>query len=429
MPKVSIIVPVYNAEATLDKCVDSILSQDYQDFELILVDDGSSDGSAGLIRGYAGRDDRVVAVYKENTGVSDSRNRALSAASGEYVQFLDADDWITPEATGLLVRTAESSFADMVIADFYRVVGSRVAQRSSIDGEGLISLERYADCMAESPADFYFGAIWNKLYRRQLLEKHNIRMDPNLQWCEDFIFNLEYLSHAKTIYVLHEPIYYYVRTQGSLVSRELNLINIVRMKLSVFEYYQRFFRGIGADWDYARKKPAIYAYLFSFANDDLMIPGFSASLKLGEERSVPRMPPKEDDLWVLVYYAQKHLRAKLKQAAEKYDLDEKDATVLEYLRHFGRFENPRDLADSLGISRFGLFAIVEKLALRKLVELENGKLDGAVIAPAAHPLLEDLARAVSETEEDCTADLPRQDRQSLRTLIGRIMKRLRPQTE
>ena len=96
-PTVSIIVPVYNAEKYLKRCVDSILSQDYRDFELLLMDDGSSDGSAEICDGYERADSRVHVVHKENTGVSDTRNQALDMARGTFIQFLDSDDWIVPE--------------------------------------------------------------------------------------------------------------------------------------------------------------------------------------------------------------------------------------------------------------------------------------------------------------------------------------------
>ena len=121
-PAVSIIVPVYNAERTVGRCIESILNQEYTDFELLLVNDGSTDSSGGLCDSYAARDQRVRVFHKENAGVSNARNLALAQARGTYLQFLDSDDWITPEATLSLVRAAEDHQCDLVISDFYRVV-------------------------------------------------------------------------------------------------------------------------------------------------------------------------------------------------------------------------------------------------------------------------------------------------------------------
>ena len=106
-PMVSIIVPVYNAEQYLRRCVDSILNQEYTDFEVFLVNDGSTDSSGDICEEYGNKDTRVIVIQKENTGVSDSRNLALDRARGKYLQFLDSDDWITPDATRLFVRAAE----------------------------------------------------------------------------------------------------------------------------------------------------------------------------------------------------------------------------------------------------------------------------------------------------------------------------------
>ena len=106
-PTVSIIVPVYNAEKFLNRCVDSILGQEYRDFELILVDDGSRDMSGSICDAYAKTDERVVVIHKENSGVSDTRNQGIERAKGTYLQFVDSDDWLTPDATKLMVRAAE----------------------------------------------------------------------------------------------------------------------------------------------------------------------------------------------------------------------------------------------------------------------------------------------------------------------------------
>ena len=115
-PMVSIIVPIYNAEQYLRRCVDSILNQEYTDYELLLVNDGSTDASGDICEEYGDQDPRVIVIQKENTGVSDSRNRALDRARGKYLQFLDSDDWITPDATRLFVRAAEEYGCDTFTA-------------------------------------------------------------------------------------------------------------------------------------------------------------------------------------------------------------------------------------------------------------------------------------------------------------------------
>lgn len=242
-PMVSIIVPVYNASKTLRRCVDSVLKQEYADFELFLVDDGSQDDSGTICDEYAGKDPRVRVIHKANAGVSAARNDALDQARGEYLQFLDSDDWLSPDATRLLVRTAQETQCDLVIADFYRVSGERVSHKGEIDEEGVMSRETFAAYMMENPADYYYGVLWNKLFCRKIVEEYRLRMNEDLRWCEDFLFNLEYILHAETFAALRAPIYYYVKTKGSLVSQSMNLPNVIRMKLRVFEYYNDFYNA------------------------------------------------------------------------------------------------------------------------------------------------------------------------------------------
>ena len=216
-PKVSVIVPVHNAQATLSRCINSIIHQEYTDLELLLIDDGSTDGSGAICDEFASQDERVMVVHKENSGVSDSRNLALSRARGVYLQFVDSDDWITPDATKRFVKTAEESGCDLVIADFYRVIGERLSPKGNIDAAEPFSREQYAAYMMENPADFYYGVLWNKLFRREIVEQYHLRMDPSVSWCEDFMFNLEYIRHARVFSAIQIPLYYYVKTKGSLL--------------------------------------------------------------------------------------------------------------------------------------------------------------------------------------------------------------------
>ena len=277
-PGVSIIIPVYNAEKTLERCVDSILSQDFRDLELLLIDDGSRDGSPDICDRYAERDSRVRVFHKENGGVSRARNLGLSEAGGRYIQFVDSDDWIAHDATAELFSAAESQDCDMVICDFYRVVGKRVQQKGSIDEETAFSRQVYAEYMMENPADFYYGVLWNKLFRRDIIDRYELRMNEEVSWCEDFMFVLDYLVHAENFFAVQKPLYYYVKTKGSLVSQGMSLARVVRMKTEVFECYNRFYKDVFSEEEYQKARLRVYGFLIDSAGDGFSPIGSSRKL-------------------------------------------------------------------------------------------------------------------------------------------------------
>ena len=374
-PMVSIIVPIYNAENYLRRCVDSILNQEYTDFELLLVNDGSTDASGDICEEYGDRDPRVIVIQKENTGVSDSRNRALDRARGKYLQFLDSDDWITPDATRLFVRAAEEYGCDMVISDFYRVVGERLSTKGDIEEEGVLTREEFAAHMMENPADFYYGVLWNKLYRRDIVEEHNLRMDTDINWCEDFMFNLEYIRYAKVFYALHAPIYYYVKRKGSLASQGINISKTVKMKLNVFEYYNNFYKHVLEEEDYEKNRLQVYRFFIDAAGDGTVPPSIlPGSKKLGDERVFVNTeilqaegPAGED------YRKRKLLEHYLEPVALKGDLKVMDVRLLLCLCEKHEWDSRRELADFAGITRTNLTSGLQRLTMKGFLKVEEVK--------------------------------------------------------
>ena len=374
-PMVSIIVPIYNAENYLRRCVDSILNQEYTDFELLLVNDGSTDASGDICEEYGDRDPRVIVIQKENTGVSDSRNRALDRAMGKYLQFLDSDDWITPDATRLFVRAAEEYGCDMVISDFYRVVGERLSTKGDIEEEGVLTREEFAAHMMENPADFYYGVLWNKLYRRDIVEEHNLRMDTDINWCEDFMFNLEYIRYAKVFYALHAPIYYYVKRKGSLASQGINISKTVKMKLNVFEYYNNFYKHVLEEEDYEKNRLQVYRFFIDAAGDGTVPPSIlPGSKKLGDERVfVNTEILQAEGLAGEDYRKRKLLEHYLEPVALKGDLKVMDVRLLLCLCEKHEWDSRRELADFAGISRANLTSGLQRLTMKGFLKVEEVK--------------------------------------------------------
>lgn len=268
-PLVTLIVPIYNAAAYLENCLDTIKAQSYREFEALLVNDGSTDASFDICRSYVQSDSRFRLIDKPNSGVSDSRNRALDQACGKYLQFLDSDDWLTPNAIETLVHAAESTGADLVLSHFYRVVGERMAQRGHIKARQVLTRQEFAEEMMKAPANYYYGVLWNKLYRRSIVEAHRLRFPSDINWCEDFLFNLNYIEHVRLVSAVPEPIYYYRKRGDSLVNAQASLRRTVAMKRSTFEYYKELYRKLDL---YEEQKGRIYSYLLSAATDGAVGP-------------------------------------------------------------------------------------------------------------------------------------------------------------
>lgn len=427
-PTVSIIIPVYNAEQTVQRCVDSVLRQEYTDFELILVDDGSIDSSGAILDRYAQRDRRVRVIHKKNTGVSDSRNMAIAQAEGTYLQFLDSDDWITPDATKLLVRAVREHPCDLVISDFYRVVGERVSQKGDIDDTAVLSREEFAAHMMENPADYYYGVLWNKLYRRRIISAHKLRMDRDISWCEDFMFNLEYIRYAKSFYALQVPIYYYVKRKGSLANQNISISKTVRMKLTVFEYYNQFYKTVLDESEYEKSRLKVYKFLFDAAQDGVVPPSIlPGSKRLGNERVAVRVPGGGGILQKSLR-DRKRLEYYLESAALKNDLTLADALVLLCLSPEGSVTaSRRELAELTGLSRGALSVSLQKLNSKELLRIEEcrDRTGGArrlrlTLLPVAASVAEDLAVAQEDWSQARLAGLSPEERSQYAGLVAKM---------
>ena len=192
-PLVSIIVPVYNAQNNVARCLESICGQTYQELEIIVLNDGSTDDSLAICEQFRAKDPRIVVVDKENEGVSCTRNAGLVLAHGDYIQFVDSDDALDPDYTQNLVQAALQHSADLVIAPYWMVIPPHSTKtgyfletlqtslgiepetpktevrKYSFLPEGIYSREDYARSLMQQPASFYYGVLWNKLYRRNII--------------------------------------------------------------------------------------------------------------------------------------------------------------------------------------------------------------------------------------------------------------------
>ena len=221
MPLISIIVPVYNVEKYLSRCIDSILSQSFTDFELLLIDDGSKDDSGRLCDEYAEKDARIRVFHKENGGVSSARNVGLDNANGEWVYFADSDDELMEN--GLIILTdCICDEVDMVLAgieEYYEdgslkhSVSIRKKELMSPSESVLICYEKYSRYYR------YLGYMCIRLFRKKIINSHNLRFDESITVKEDTLFIVQYLCNCsgKTFFTT-EPVYKYYRHGTSVMT-------------------------------------------------------------------------------------------------------------------------------------------------------------------------------------------------------------------
>lgn len=212
--KFSIIIPAYNAEKTIKSCVDSVLAQDYDSYEIIIVDDGSKDATARILRKEYGNNKKITILSQENKGVSAARNRALNEASGEWVIFLDSDDKMIPGSLAKLSNAMDENSADLVITriitenDSAAPIESKLfAEDKSIILDRIIFNEDKRDSFELS--SFINRGIGGKVYRRAIIKDHNLSFNTSLKVFEDGIFNVSFLLNAKSALFSDCVFYYY----------------------------------------------------------------------------------------------------------------------------------------------------------------------------------------------------------------------------
>ena len=203
MPKISVIVPVYNTEKYLRRCVDSILAQTFTDFELLLIDDGSSDSSGAICDEYAQKDPRVRVFHKENGGVSSARNLGLDNARGEWITFVDSDDWIEIHSLSIL---GENNDVDLIIASMKFEQSGTCGNFPKI---GKLEHEELDHYLSINMDHFSICSPWSKFFRNNIIKENEIRFNNNLCFGEDSLFVKTYLLNVASIRCIDTLCYHY----------------------------------------------------------------------------------------------------------------------------------------------------------------------------------------------------------------------------
>lgn len=225
--KLSVIVPVYNTSKYLDRCISSILNQSFNDFELLLIDDGSTDNSGEICDEYAKKDSRIKVVHKHNEGLGLTRNCGLSLAAGKYVYIADSDDYMHTDMFRIMVEYAEKYSADCVSCGYYRAYDDGRLVKFSDTEEVMVCNESGIKetimkrlLAAENKGiDKFSQSVWTKLYLRSSLAENNMLFKSERQYLsEDFLFNYEYFSLVSTVVCIPDCLYYYADNSSSITN-------------------------------------------------------------------------------------------------------------------------------------------------------------------------------------------------------------------
>jgi glycosyltransferase involved in cell wall biosynthesis len=217
MKKVSIVIPVYNVATYLRQCMGSLLAQTYPALEIILVDDGSTDESGRICDQYAQKDSRVVVIHQENAGAANAKNAALDRVTGEYLAFMDSDDYAEPHWIETMVQAMESAGVDVVECDFDQVYVNRVEVANNYEKDCLFTAEEY---LSQYLGNWTCSLFWNKLFRAALVE--DIRFRRERRCIDDEFFTYKAVGNASKILRIPQVLYHYRQRASGVMASEKN---------------------------------------------------------------------------------------------------------------------------------------------------------------------------------------------------------------
>lgn len=221
MAKVSIIVPVYNVEKYLRKCLDSLINQTLKDIEIICVNDGSKDNSPKILEEYAKKDNRIIVINQENAGLSVARNSGIDIAKGEYIGFVDSDDWIDLDFFEKLYYSATSNDTDIAVGGIIRVTGIKKKKFLNFEKETITDNTNLKFELCDVPEKSY---VWNKIYKTEKLKEIGLEFEKGIFY-EDCIFTPQALFYLGKIVTVPNIYYYYLRRGNSTVKQRSEKAN------------------------------------------------------------------------------------------------------------------------------------------------------------------------------------------------------------
>lgn len=214
---VSIIIPAYNTEKYIENCLRSITNQTYNNLEIIVIDDGSTDETYKLCKSWENKDERLRIIKKSNTGVSDTRNIGIKLANGKYIVFIDSDDYVSDDYVETLVDNIGD--AQMVCGEYYYVINGKIVTHNSyLDDGSSESISNIDAVNLMHKKNSFQGYLWNKIFLKNIILDNNIFFETDVKIWEDMLFCIQYLSKIEKVFYYNKPIYYYIKRENSALN-------------------------------------------------------------------------------------------------------------------------------------------------------------------------------------------------------------------
>ena len=256
MKKLTIIIPTYNSEKYIEKCIISILKQTYTNLEIIIIDDNSSDNTYEICQKIQKNDLRIKLLRNsKNVGVSITRNLGIDIATGEYITFVDSDDYIEENLYEKLIEKIENENIDIAMCNFYMELNSKDTRINGENKKMVLDKGKILDYMFLP--DYYCGFVWNKIYKTDIIKSNNLRFDNNIFICEDMLFNCQYIGKIEKGFYTTAKLYHYIQRTNSSYNRKYN----ERWK-TVTQAYEKMKQYISEQ----NMKNFQYSYLYALLN-------------------------------------------------------------------------------------------------------------------------------------------------------------------
>lgn len=215
---VTVIVPAYNVEKYIGKCIDSLLEQRYKNYEMIIINDGSCDNTGEICEEYARREKRITVIHTENRGVSEARNLGLKKANGEYIVFVDSDDFVSENYLELLVEGIVKNDVDLCCVDYYEVYSNKTICHADEDDEKNMVMSETDAINLLHKKEYFRGYLWDKIFIKKIIDENQIIFDKQVKIWEDMLFCLKYMINCRKVLYIRKPVYYYIIRANSAMN-------------------------------------------------------------------------------------------------------------------------------------------------------------------------------------------------------------------